>query len=488
MKLKLAYILISSTFLLKVLCSNVHSRIAELLFENISKFCVDSFICADNCDVNDASLCTFKVVHKAEIRDLNVKEETIESISITGSSKKILSRDYLSSLPDPLIILISSYLDFKLSQSSLIETSKHLNDVIYKSIDTQIRAFCPYLVFKERWMNRIMNWVLDINFKGISNVQDERIYDALELLNIKHINQYYQNFLNNGTIDLVLNFLFTIVYGPNEVVSFSSDHWRQNFIQRLLKHEMPRCTEYYFEEFLSHNKRDIYLFYVQNISMVKDQIINIFDFFHLFRSKHRDEDDLLSFFNSYMASNEIITDLVRFAPEFEVFALLNYHDNTMLPDEIIESFWTLWSKSAFSQSLLDLFPSNSDFLLYFLQDKSYKKESRLISALYKKLINIDDAPLKYLWTRDLLNPFDMQVFINLSGENLQKDITRAISQLATCRTLDLIHLQIFRKIIQSGIFDFSVIESQTDSLQNIIRENSPLLFAIFRDEVQIPVN
>lgn len=147
----------------------------------------------------------------------------------------------IASIPDFVNMQMLTYLDSN-SFVSLMKTSKYSHKITNYSIKKKLNEFSPYLVFKESWMNRIMFSFVSVSFADIATIDDPRIYDILELLNIKWLrHEEVHSSLSPDMIYMLLCFFQEMINGPDATIS-------KFFVySNTMEHVMPIILHDHFE-------------------------------------------------------------------------------------------------------------------------------------------------------------------------------------------------------------------------------------------------
>lgn len=152
-------------------------------------------------------------------------------------------------------------------------------------------------------------------------------------------------------------------------------------------------------------------------AILNHQVRHAIDFF----SSRPEDSMLLNFYNNFIGNNELI---LRYVGELKIAIVRILHAELVPQNEFaMRAFFSeLLNNFTFSQSFLDRVSPDSYFLRDFMRSNLVFKEVGIMKALYKKVATDDNDPLKYLWTRDSLNPFDLNHFLSLNGNILKRSI------------------------------------------------------------------
>lgn len=112
-----------------------------------------------------------------------------------------------------------------------------------------------------------------------------------------------------------------------------------------------------------------------------------------------------------------------------------------------------------------------------------------MKGIYSKKRNVVGAEhIKYIWTRDSDNHFDIEEFKGLN-EDFSTSVKDAILEISTCINPNIIQIDIFRQLIILNVYDFRLIRSiEESSIYAICRFQHFALLKIVLDEASTPVN
>lgn len=359
------------------------------------------------------------------------------------------------------------------------------NDPILKFLN----GFSFYLTFEEPWMNYLMHSFVKTNFPDVKDIYDEKIYDALELARIKFMLKEEVNYSSPLTaetemISLIFYFIHELVYGIEELIPTSIHQWQSHFIQKLLKHAMPKSTEYYLkivyesidDRFNNKHFEVSEVSSKREVDSLKNQITNIVKFF----GTNPNDWELLIFYKSNIESNLIFN---HHGNELKMAVLQILHEILVPQEELQDFFIELVKSKSFSQVILDRLSDNWISWNDWEELNLSFKDIRLMRAMCKKLIPDDNNPIKYLWTRDSMNPFDLNCFLNL-----HKGTINSVLFIMDSENPSLTQIEIFTQIIRSRIYDFQSIQNYENSLILAICTKPPIFFKILINNLPTPFN
>ena len=357
-----------------------------------------------------------------------------------------------------------------------------------QEICEQLSNFSPYLVFKEDCINKLMHSFILEYFSEVRNLNDLKLFDAFEVVSINFIRKEFDDtMISDDMMFLILSFFHEMIYGIDETLPTSVDQWKIIFVQKLLVRDMPEAADYYMFLFNEKLIRKLRIITDERSSVLYDQVEKIITFFR--SNSNCNKCNLLKYYDEFIQNNE---DVSNYAPELKFAIKLLLHE-TLVPfnvKDMIQFFEDLITNFSFSQSFLDHFHCVSSYLnIEFKFKQSIKlKEVRMMKAIYKKLhLDSYQEYMKYLWTRDTLNPFDLNYFLDLNS-NCNTKIS--IHSIIKFNNPGLVHLNIFNQLIQTTKYNFQVINRPQNSLQLELFSSwtSSIYLKIFLAQVSSPIN
>ena len=381
----------------------------------------------------------------------------------------------LLQLDDDSILKIFEYLDEQ-NFSSVCVSSKAFLRLSNQFFTHILSRFHPYFSFNQRWMNRIVLKLLKFYF---DNLESELNCDNLECANYNFSIEYKiteSTGLKSFSIKyLIFSFINEIYYGTDKFSLTSIMAWKDNFIRKSMENDMPKCFKLYSEKFR------------RNGEIILQKLDELFNFF----KTKPDYFTLLNFYRDYVVPNH--RQFWFYAPEIDLaFRSLLFKD--IVPDKSI-FLNSLCCNSLLFKYIIDRFnPSEISEEIKLVLLKTLETEDINIEAVRAicTAVGSDEMDyLRYLWTRNASNPFNLDKFLTLKNLNIRK----AITDVASVTDPSLVQIEIFKQLIRNinnspnSADNFQVIRrSGKDSLMSTICACSTLLFAIFMKEVTFPIN
>lgn len=384
-------------------------------------------------------------------------------------------------------LLCLEYLD-KESVSLFLNQFEILNNFV---VQTRLLRFSPYFLFEvaDQNMNQIMHNFLSENFFscGIKSLTDSRMKDALSIL---HYDSILKNTNRYDIIYMLRCFMQEMVYGTSEPMINLFKQWRYFFIRNLFdsQSQMPRCIENYLD--IASNRLSILdenydiEFNEQIFSNIElnNNIKRIINFF----ATNPNDSDLLEFYRNYIENDE---NIAKFNLELKlavIFKLKLFEDFDM--QEFEKYFNYDLSHSPALKKDYKAVPRDHDFVLVDPYISIFKEEIQSMKCVYKNEMYRNQL-LKYLWSRDLQNPFDMNEFFTLNNGDISNSVQIAILEICSCVNLSLIHFDILRQLIRLNIYDFGILRTIEESpIYKIFWNDNAALLELILEEVSCPVN
>lgn len=373
------------------------------------------------------------------------------------------------------------------NENYAVDTNSLISSLSDEEITEQLENISPFFVSEEASLN-LMIYSFILEYLGPQNVSDTKIFDALELANIKFILKKHliNPLIPEDMMFLILSFFYELVYEIDETLPTTVDQWRIIFVQKLLVRDMPKSMEYYLllinEEIISNMPHGAN----EKINLINELIRKIVTFFSTNPSKNY----LLELYNNTINLSyylDLYAPELKFAVKHALHDLLVPYDSekmTVFYDDLVSNF-------SFSQTFLDLFYEISTFLQVELRfnNKLKFKEARIMKAIYKKF-PIDSNSnqmdcLKYLWTRNILNPFNLEYFLTFNC-----DFKVFIREIIKFENPGLVHYDIFSQLIRLRKYNYQTISKSQNSLQLdlFLSSKSALFFKLFITQVPTAIN
>lgn len=432
-----------------------HSETNEFLFKHLAKY----FDKPSNENENESN----------ELSTVFV-ETFIDSYKIEDQLCPFKNLGNFKNVPDTVSHLILSYLDIY-SFTSFFQTDKYFNRLGKMYVLKRLSHSGAGIVFRDLQINFYMQDFIAKHFPGITD-PNFNIHDSLLAASFK----FLQEETGSDTLEsLQISYLFEIVFGMDELAPSSMNMWRSFYIQNLLNYDLPICKDFYM---VSINQRlisdgfhpELIKSFIENV----EYVIKLFDNYRK-RIKNA-ERAIIYLYHEYSDSRFFLI----FSEIYYViiFKILNPQDVGLDGfDELnraAENFF-------FSGSFLE-----SCSLKYILTLKNIKW-NKIIYKNAKEIIEKD--PIKYIRTRDYKNVFNVDYFLN----DCQGDIKLAISEMILSPSPRMIHFNILKKLIRTGIYNFQAAQNKDTSIIYTIfnsfkHELNSICYKIIVNEVSTSLN
>ena len=380
-------------------------------------------------------------------------------------------------VPFDVASLYLKYLDEE-SISLLMNNFEILNSFF---LQNRLASFNPFFLFEaaDQNMNQIMYAFLNkfVFDHGITRYADLRMKDVLCDLHYDSI-----HIKSNVSIsDNILRcFLHEMFHGTSEPMINSSNQWISYFIRNLFdsQSQMPRCARNYLHiiswKFGFFNESaDV------EIIELEHHILRIINFF----ATNPNDSDLLEFYRTYIENDEIIA---KYASELKLAVIFKLKLFKNFDMQEFKSY--IYSDLSQSHALMT---NEYQFVADCLLVDPYstlKEETKPMKGGYENEMYRNQL-LKYLWSRDLQNPFDVDEFSILSNGDVVNSVHLAILEICSCVNPSLIHLEILRQLIRLNVYDFRILRTIEQSpLYKIFWNENTALLELILDEVSGPVN
>lgn len=286
---------------------------------------------------------------------------------------------------------------------------------------------------------------------------------------------------------MLLCFMHGIINGPEKAVSITSiDQWKIHFAQNILEYCMTACIKLYYSNF----SKNLHVSnFVDSLSTNQRNQRKTENFTILYYDKISFKD--ISFRNSELILAIMYTYSLKFVVERAVYGKSS-HDyrlkNVYSEDDIKNLVLYFSEKKIFSKKLFDRLAIQD--VAYIFWKKLYFSDVMFLKAIYDKMPIDDKDPMKYLWTRDHLNLFDLTMISSLNG-NPKDNVAEMIAGIFSVSNPGLVQFDAFRKLIRSGLSNFQSVKNFNtlaidESLVRCLK--IPILFQIIMDELPLPAN
>ena len=429
-----------------------HSETNEFLFKHLVKH----FDTQPNEESKELS--TVFVAYSIDRREN--EDELLVSFKMLGNFKNV---------PDATSHVILSYLDIY-SFTSFFQTNKYFNRLGRKYVLNRLFDSGPRIVFRDLQVNFYMQNFIAKYFSGITD-PNFNIRDSLLAASFK----FLQEEAGSDTLEsLQISYMFEIVFGMDELAPSSIEMWRSFYVQNLLKYDLPICKDLYMR---STNQK-----LVRNgmaPMLTKRYYDCVESFIKLFDNYRKREISAESaIFQLYIENQTSVLFIFFCEIKFAIIFIISNPQALGLNLNLTFELNRALDTHFFFQSYLNSYYSFN--VILNLKNIKWNK------IIYKEAKGND--PMQYIRTRDYENVFNVDYFLS----DCRGNIYLAISEMILSPSPRMIHFNMLKTLIRTGIYNFQAAQARNNSILYTIFNSYQLVdvnfFKIIVNEVSTPLN
>lgn len=413
--------------------------------------------------------------NSAPNRPLDAKEEC--------KFELISCHDQLSTmLPIDTIMYVLSFLEpFTMFYVSCV--NKALNKIAQSCMEFRLTELNPYFLLTNRIINRLSYYLLTRELEKVITFKDH-VYDVIELAKLRFISNLYLPLYKSKRWEMtssLIMFYTEITHG----LGTTSDWEKENLLTHIFKNIRRKYNLHFtiaaYDKMMLSGASDPELLRVSFAKIVK--YLKIIDS----RQSNLDEStadlqDIITNINSPLQNSHEIVKFCR-------LVILD-HIYLMFPDENIHHLLHVFLQSLFIgfiyKEIFDHLQVSFEQLLNFSKLQTYFDLNS-----YKYILENIPEPehgnskiMLELLSHNCLNPFTFE-----ENKVEVEDYKSFVFQLLKSSSYGLIHLDMFSKLVQSGIF---ALREMCDEHSSIVlkstKHSSVDFFRILLNESPTPVN